>query len=157
MKSVVILTWLYSKPLYPKEVHLAHQFLCDLWMTGQHRSIEYSNNAGIPVWLCMLACFWRLDHNIRVCLWIYSVPITSDIIGGIVDMDCFTTIYLFACNVDSVSLLICELAVCVTVVVSVKQVTKQMVFQLWNEPVECRVMLVFTDVSVYVDRVLLGI
>jgi hypothetical protein len=126
-------------------------------MAGQHRSVEYSNNAGIPVWLCMLACLWGLDHNIRVCLWIYGVPVASDIIGGIVDTDCFTMIYLFTCDADGVSLIICELAICVPIVVSVKQATKQMVFQLWNEPVECRVMLVFADVSVYVDRVLSGI
>ena len=105
----------------------------------------------------MLARFWGLDHNIRVCPWIYGVCIVSDIIGGIINMDHFTMKNLFTCNADSVSLLICELTICVTIVVSVKQATKKMVFQLWNEPVECRIMLVFVDISVYVDRVLSGI
>ena len=105
----------------------------------------------------MQSCLWGLDHNIRVCLWVYGVCVTSDIIGGIVNTYCLTTIYLFTCDVDSHSLLLCDLTICVTVVAPVKQVTKQVVFQLGNEPFECGVILVFMDVSVYVDRMFSGI
>ena len=105
----------------------------------------------------MLARFWGLDHNIRVCPWIYGVCIVSDIIGGIVNMYYLAMIYLFAYNMDSISLLLCELAIYVTIVALVKQVTMQVVFQLGNEPFECGVRLVFTDISVYVDRMILGI
>ena len=119
--------------------------------------MKYSNNVGIPEQLCMWSCFWGLDHDIRVCLWIYSVPVASDIIGGIVNTDCLTTIDLFTCNADSISLLVRELTIRVTTVVLVKQATKKVVFQLWNEPCECRVMLVFMDVIVYIDGVFSGI
>lgn len=82
--------------------------------------MEYPNYTGIPVRLGLAPCFWGLDHDIRVCLWIYNIPFTSDIVCRVVDTYRFTTIQAALRDVDRIPLLIGELAIGVAFVCEIK-------------------------------------
>ena len=78
----------------------------------------------------------------------------SNIIGCIIDLHCLATVYSFTSYADHILLFICELAVHVTFIVSLKEVPKNMVFQFEYEHLECWITLVFADKGIYIDGVI---
>jgi hypothetical protein len=116
--------------------------------------VEDPNNMGIPKWLGIRPCFQQGHHDIWVSPCINRVPIISNIIGRIIDLHHLATVYSFASYVDCIPLFICELAVHITFVVSLKEAPKNMVFQFRYECLECQITLVFADEGIYIDGVI---
>ncbi len=132
-KSMAILTWLHSKPLYPKKVHLVQWYVLNFVIKEWHQGMKDSYHMSISEWLSLWPCFWGVDYYIWVHAWIYHVTITSNIICGIVDPHGPSLIKMFSCNMNSVPLIVYESPICIALVFLIKQLPKNMIFQLQNE------------------------
>jgi hypothetical protein len=85
--------------------------------------MEDSDYTCIPVRLHMQTFFWGLHHYIWVCNWLYGVAIMSNIIHCVVYLQSLAVKYFFACYEDCVPLCICELAISVALVFSIKEMS----------------------------------
>jgi len=90
-------------------------------MRRRHDSVEDPNHTRIPVRLRVRTCFWGLDHYIRVCIWLYSVAVPSNIVCRIVYTQCLATKDFFTGYKDGIPLCICELAISVALIFSIKE------------------------------------
>jgi len=82
-----------------------------------------SNHVCVLERLCIWTCFWGLDYYIWVCSWLDGITVPSHIICCIVYLQCLAVEDLFASYKDSVPVFVLELAVSVTLVFSIKEMS----------------------------------
>ena len=130
---MAIWTRLHSKPSYPQKIHPAQRSLLNFPMGGSNKGMKYSKHARIPERLRLWSCFWGFNHDIRVCPWIYDIPIASDIICRIVETHCPTLIEAFSSDPNCISIFIRELAIGIAFIISSEQMSENVIFKFRNE------------------------
>ena len=120
--TMLISSWLNSKPVDLQEVHSVQWslWLQNTWMWGQNMCMENTYYVRIPEWLRVRSRFRWLDHDIRIRARFYGVCIASDVVSRIVDTHWVTSVNAFPSYAHSIPFFICELAIWITIVVSLK-------------------------------------
>jgi hypothetical protein len=67
--------------------------------------MEDTQNASIPVWMCITFSFWRKNHNVAVCAGVHGILAAPDIIGCVIYSENLGSVHPVVDNLDGISLL----------------------------------------------------
>lgn len=70
---------------------------------------------GIPVWVCIVTHFRRPHHNVATAVGINRIPITTDVVRGVVNGELFRRKDRVVDNSNGVSFIICKQAGVITI------------------------------------------
>ena len=118
--TILISSRLHSKPLYPQEVHSLQRFIYNTHMWRRNKCMENTYHVCVPERFCIRSSFGGLDHDIRVWARMFGVCVASDVVCHIVDIECATSVDAFPCYTYGISFFICKLAICISIIASLK-------------------------------------